>query len=117
RRKRVHHRFCNRRRWRVPRPVTAQDQIASVEAITVAIDLPSPVMLASNEIRRREYVVATVRTADGLTGSSFSLTRGLPVAAAIRTTLGPLLLGADAELIAAAWERCYRATLPGGRTG
>jgi len=97
--------------------VTAPDPIAAIDAVTVGVDLPVPIVLSSVEIRRREYVVVTVTTGDGITGSSYSLTRGLPIATAIRTVLAPLLVGSDSTLIAAAWERCYRATLPGGRTG
>jgi len=97
--------------------VSVHDPIVAVDATTVAVDLPAPLRLGSSEIRSREYAVVTVTTDDGLRGSSYSLTRGLPIAAAIRSTLAPLLVGAESALIAAAWERCYRATLAGGRTG
>ena len=97
--------------------MSCHDPIARVDAVTVGIDLPTPLLLGSTEIGRREYAVVTVTTEDGLSGSSYSLTRALPLAAAVRTALAPLLVGADSALIAAAWDRCYRATAPGGRTG
>jgi L-alanine-DL-glutamate epimerase-like enolase superfamily enzyme len=96
--------------------VSDADAIAAVDAVTVGIDLPAPLLLSTGEIRAREYVVVTVTTADGIRGSSYSLTRGLPIAATVRDALRPQLVGMDSALTAAGWERGFRAT-PGARTG
>src|SRR5579884_624561 len=64
--------------------MSCHDPIARVDAVTVGIDLPTPLLLGSTEIGRREYAVVTVTTEDGLSGSSYSLTRALPLAAAVR---------------------------------
>jgi L-alanine-DL-glutamate epimerase-like enolase superfamily enzyme len=94
----------------------ARDPIAAVDAFTVAIDLPAPLVLSSGEIRSREYVVVTVTTHDGIRGTSYSLTRGLPVASAVRDSLRPVHVGADSWPVEAAWERGHRAALAAGPT-
>src|SRR4051794_13546034 len=93
------------------------DPITEVEALTTRLELPRPLRLGPLEIRHRDYVVVTVTTASGLEGKAFSLTRGTPAAAVVSEVLAPLLVGRDADLVAARWDECFRATIAAGRTG
>jgi L-alanine-DL-glutamate epimerase-like enolase superfamily enzyme len=95
----------------------ALDPITEVEALTTRLELPRPLRLGPLEIRHRDYVVVTVTTASGLEGKAFSLTRGTPAAAVVSEVLAPLLVGRDADLVAARWDECFRATIAAGRTG
>ncbi len=68
---------------------------------------------------RSNQVLVEVRTDDGLTGWGEAFGYGVPeaVIAAVRHTLRPLLMGADARQIAALQQRMFRRTHLFGRYG
>ncbi len=93
------------------------DPIAAVDAQTVRFPLRKPLKIGDMSITHREYAVVRVLTEAGLVGKAFVLSRDLPVAEVVRGPLASLLVGQDADAIAARWEQCYRATIPAGRVG
>jgi L-alanine-DL-glutamate epimerase-like enolase superfamily enzyme len=94
-----------------------KDAIRSVDAFTVALDLPRPLRLGDMEIARRAYAVVVITTDSGISGKAYALSRDAPVASTVRDQLAPVLLGQDADLVSARWEDCFRATIAPGRVG
>jgi L-alanine-DL-glutamate epimerase-like enolase superfamily enzyme len=93
------------------------DQISEVEAFTVALDLPRTLRLGSMVISRRTYAVVAITTESGISGKAYALSRDAPIASTVRDLLAPVLLGRDADLVAARWDACYRSTIGVGRVG
>jgi L-alanine-DL-glutamate epimerase-like enolase superfamily enzyme len=93
------------------------DAIRSVDAFTVALDLPRRLQLGDMEIARRAYAVVLITTDSGISGKAYALSRDAPVASTVREQLAPVLLGRDADLVSARWEDCFRATIAAGRVG
>jgi D-arabinonate dehydratase len=92
-------------------------EIASVGARTLRLPLERPIRTSNLVIEAREFVLVELRTTSGLTGHGFGFTRGGLLAQTIETNLAPLLVGSDARLIEAAWERMYLGTRYLGRKG
>lgn len=92
-------------------------KIQSVAAYTVRIPLPRPVALGGMVIGEREYVLVRVEAREGPCGVGFGFTRGGPVAEVVARILAPLLVGADALLTSALWDRMVAATRLNGRAG
>jgi L-alanine-DL-glutamate epimerase-like enolase superfamily enzyme len=94
-----------------------KDAIRSVDAFTVALDLPRRLRLGDMEIARRAYAVVVITTDSGISGKAYALSRDAPVASTVRDQLAPVLLGQEADLVSARWEDCFRATIAAGRVG
>jgi D-arabinonate dehydratase len=92
-------------------------EIATVGARTLRLPLERPIRTSNLTIDVREFVLVEVSTTDGLSGHGFGFTRGGLLAETIATNLAPLLVGTDARLIEAAWERMYQGTRYLGRKG
>jgi L-alanine-DL-glutamate epimerase-like enolase superfamily enzyme len=93
------------------------DPIAEVEALTTRLELTQPITLGTMHITHRAYAVVTVRTESGLEGKAFALSRDAPIAAIVSEQLAPILVGRDADLVAARADECFRATVASGRVG
>lgn len=93
------------------------DPILNVEAVAARIPLPNVLKLGALHMTHREYTFVTVTTESGLVGKAFAITRDMPVAAIVRGPLSAMLIGRDADVIAARWDDCYRGTISVGRVG
>jgi L-alanine-DL-glutamate epimerase-like enolase superfamily enzyme len=93
------------------------DPIVDVSALTTRLELPRPITLGSMHITHRAYAVVSVRTASGIGGSAFALSRDAPVAAVVNDQLAPVLLGRDSDRVAARFDECFRTTVAVGRVG
>ncbi|GAA3701046.1 enolase C-terminal domain-like protein [Nonomuraea antimicrobica] len=91
--------------------------VETVEAFSVTLPLPRPLRLGAQTVSHRAYCVVRLGTSDGIVGNAYALSRDLPVAEMINGMLGTLLVGQQADDISAIWDRLYRGTLFGGRTG
>jgi D-arabinonate dehydratase len=92
-------------------------RIASVDARTVRIPLPTPIRTADLEIRERDYTLTRVRLEDGTDGIGFTLSRGGLVAESVGLNLAPLVIGEDVRMVERLWERMTRETRYLGRRG
>ena len=92
-------------------------RITGVIATTCDVPLPRPIIMGDIRYDSREYVLVEVVTDNGHTGIGFGMTRGSPVAAIVRRSLAPLLLGEDPLLSEAIWERLYYRNLPISQRG
>lgn len=93
------------------------DAIVSVAVHETVLPLPSPLRLGSVEIRDRGYAVATVRTADGLEGHAYCLTRNAPVQALAERLVVPHVVGRDPEPVEELWRAVQRANVLVARSG
>ncbi len=73
-------------------------RIDRVEAWRIPVPLATPIVLGSLRIAIREFVVVRVRTAGGIDGVAYSLTRNSPLDLVITDVSAPSLLGKDALL-------------------
>jgi L-alanine-DL-glutamate epimerase-like enolase superfamily enzyme len=94
-----------------------RDPIAEVHAVRARFPLARVLRLGALHITHREYTFVTVTTRDGYVGKAFALTRDMPVAEIVRAPFAQLLIGRDADAIAARWDDCHRATISVGRVG
>jgi len=93
--------------------------ISHVEARLVRVPVARPTRMATRVLGQRDYVLATIR-ADDFEGVGYcyaGTSGGAVVREAIRSDLAPVLVDADAEDIAGAWDRMYQETLLSGRRG
>lgn len=99
----------------------AQDStIHAIEARTIRVPLRTATSLSTRRIAHRDYVVARLRTGDGVTGIGFCYggsDAGSIVAAAVRDLLAPLLMGEDSTRVEWLWDRMYSSGLLHGRAG
>src|SRR5690349_4730106 len=99
----------------------AMAAIASVEAKLHRTELPVPLADSMHgTITHFELVLVRLRDRDGTAGTGYTYTvgaGGIAVEALIQRDLQPLLLGADAELIEAQWQRMWWGLHYGGRGG
>jgi L-alanine-DL-glutamate epimerase-like enolase superfamily enzyme len=93
------------------------DLVASVTVAHRVIGLPRPLRLGPIEVREREYALATVRTADGLVGRAYCLTRNAPVQALVERLVLPHVVGREAEQVEELWHAVQRANLTVARSG
>jgi L-alanine-DL-glutamate epimerase-like enolase superfamily enzyme len=93
------------------------DPIVDVRAVTADFVLPRPLRLGPLFISSRAYAFVEITTESGHSGCAYALSRGAPVSMTVNHVLRPLLLGQDADAIAARNEECIRATLSVGRVG
>lgn len=70
--------------------------IERVEAWYLRVPLGTPIRLGDMVIAERDFVVLRVRTAGGLDGVAYSLTRGAPLDLVLTETIGPRVLGREA---------------------
>lgn len=73
-----------------------ETRIDGVDAWRLRIPLATPIVLGHMVIAHREFVVVRVRTAGGLEGFAYSLTRDAPLDLVLTEYLGPRLVGQDA---------------------
>jgi L-alanine-DL-glutamate epimerase-like enolase superfamily enzyme len=79
------------------------DRIARVDVWQARFLIDRPMQLGAIMVRERDFVAVRVLTDDGIHGSVYSLSRGLPVDVVIADTLAPALIGrefADARTLA-----------------
>lgn len=74
----------------------SETRIEGLEAWRLRIPLATPIVLGHMVIAHREFVVVRVRTAGGLEGYAYSLTRDAPLDLVLTEYLGPRLIGKDA---------------------
>ena len=92
--------------------------VRSVEAWTVTVPLDAPVRNGTATITEREYVVVRVTADDGTAGTAHALTRGLALGRAVRSTVGPTLVGRDPVGSALWWDAAWHSlSVHGGRSG
>jgi len=93
--------------------------ISQVQARLVRVPVARPTRMATRVLGQRDYVLVTVRAGDAEgVGYCYAGTGGgTVVREAIRGYLAAVLVGADAEDIAGAWDRMYAETLLTGRRG
>jgi L-alanine-DL-glutamate epimerase-like enolase superfamily enzyme len=70
--------------------------IESVETWYARVPLVEPIVLGAIVIPHRDFVVVRLRTAGGLEGVAYSLTRGAPIDLAVSDLLASRLIGRDA---------------------
>jgi L-alanine-DL-glutamate epimerase-like enolase superfamily enzyme len=94
--------------------------IVSVKTRTVSIPLDHITSFSSREVAARDYVLISVRTADGHEGQGFCYggsRAGILVAHAVRELFQPLLLGQSALRTEGLWQQMYQDSLLHGRAG
>jgi L-alanine-DL-glutamate epimerase-like enolase superfamily enzyme len=83
--------------------------ITSVDVMTIAAQLPAPVVFGEWIMHTREFALVRVRTETGLNGYSYTLTRDGAVAEQIRKTIARIYVGTaidDRErTLTVAWRR------------
>ena len=72
--------------------------IETVDCFDCSLELPRPLLVGSSRVTHRSYAIVRIRTADGLEGVGYAFGRGLPVAAIVRDSLAPVLVGSDASV-------------------
>lgn len=92
--------------------------VARVRSWTLRLPLDAPLELGRMVVREREYVVVRV-DADGLAapGAAWSLTRGLPIAAALEGLVAPHAVGVPVTATARVQQSVRAANGPAGRGG
>lgn len=86
-------------------------RISEVETHLYRLPLPVPVAGAAPRILRREFVISTVTTDAGISGTGLAYTYGLGGSAVrelVETDLAPLVVGSDPRDIERIWTRCWR---------
>ncbi|MCI0158755.1 mandelate racemase/muconate lactonizing enzyme family protein [Leifsonia shinshuensis] len=83
--------------------------VSAVRVDEVVLPLQRPVRNGTAFIAQREYVLVTVETVDGATGTACALTRGAPIRAMVEDFLAPRLIGQSAFNLQNAWQDNYRA--------
>lgn len=95
--------------------------IAYVDATLLRLPVREPTRISTRVLDKREYVVVSLRRADGDeegVGYVYAGTAGGSlVVQAIRELLGPTILGRDGDDIVGSWEAMYQAALLLGRRG
>ena len=91
--------------------------IEDVRARTIRLPLERPIRTSDLEITAREFVLVEIAVSGGEVGRGFGFTRDGPVAAVVEDNLAPLLIGQDARLTEACWQRMYTGTRYLGRKG
>ncbi|MGH3383404.1 MAG: mandelate racemase/muconate lactonizing enzyme family protein [Nocardioidaceae bacterium] len=97
--------------------MTVDTAIVEVTAVNVALPLSAPLRLGAMTVHRREYTGIQVRTADGLVGTSYCLSREAPMVEIIDRLIAPHVLGADSADVEAVWETAFRGSAIVGRVG
>ena len=91
--------------------------IERVETWYIRVPLATPIVLGSLRILQRDFVVVRVRTAGGVDGVAYSLTRGAPLDSVLADVVAPGLLGKDALATAARTDEMTRAVAHLGPVG
>lgn len=97
--------------------MTLGTAIVEVAAANTVMPLPEPLHLGAMTVHRREYTGVRVRTADGLVGTSYCLSREAPMVEIIDRLIAPYVEGADSSDVVQVWERAFRASAVVGRVG
>ena len=95
-------------------------KITAVRSCTVRIPLDTATTFATRKVLARELTLVEIESDDGHKGIGFTYggnRAGGLVTEAVRTLLGPLLLGEDPFRVEGLWEELYRESLLQGRTG
>ncbi len=98
----------------------AGSRITSVQARTVRVPLDHVTSFSSRQVAARDYVLVSVRTADGHEGQGFCYggsRAGVIVAHAVRELFQPMLLGESALRTEGLWQELYQESLLHGRAG
>jgi L-alanine-DL-glutamate epimerase-like enolase superfamily enzyme len=91
--------------------------IDQVEAVLCRVPLETPVDLGSITVRSRDFLLLRVRTADGIEGVAYALTRGAPTDLVVTDLLAPILVGKDALDIDTRVDEMRRAMVTLGPVG
>ena len=98
----------------------AGSRITSVQARTVSIPLDHVTSFSTRKVAARDYVLLSLRTADGHEGQGFCYggsRAGVLVAHAVRELFQPMLLGQSALRTEGLWQEMYQDSLLHGRAG
>ncbi|MEO7855088.1 MAG: mandelate racemase/muconate lactonizing enzyme family protein [Rubrivivax sp.] len=98
----------------------AGSRITSVQARTVSVPLDHVTSFSTRKVAARDYVLVSVRTADGHEGQGFCYAgsrAGVLVAHAVRELFKPLLIGQSALRSEGLWQEMYQDSLLHGRAG
>lgn len=93
--------------------------IDEVHARVVRVPVARPTRISTRILGQRDYLLVSVR-AGGLEGVGYAYAGtagGEVLAAAVRSQLAAVLVGADADDIVGTWDRMYQETLLSGRRG
>lgn len=91
--------------------------IDGVEVVLCRVPLETPVDLGIITVAHRDFVLIRVRTADGVEGVAYALTRGAPTDLVISDLLAPVLMGKDALAIDDRLDDMRRAMVTLGSVG
>ena len=91
--------------------------IDRVEVVLCRVPLETPVDLGIITVEHRDFVLVRIRTADGVEGVAYALTRGAPTDLVITDLLAPVLLGKDALSIDERVDEMRRAMVTLGPVG
>ncbi|MEO7853186.1 MAG: mandelate racemase/muconate lactonizing enzyme family protein, partial [Rubrivivax sp.] len=92
----------------------AGSRITNVQARTVNVPLDHETSFSTRKVSARDYVLVSVRTADGHEGQGFCYggsRAGVLVAHAVRELFQPLLLGQSALRTEGLWQEMYQDSL------
>ncbi len=91
--------------------------IERIETWYLRVPLATPIALGSLRIAHRDFVIVRVRTAGGVEGVAYSLTRGSPLDLVLTDVVAPLLLHKDALAIPARIDDMTRGVTTLGPVG
>ncbi|MHB1007495.1 MAG: mandelate racemase/muconate lactonizing enzyme family protein [Chloroflexota bacterium] len=95
-------------------------KIQSVKSTVVAIPITRPTAMATRTLRKREYVLTTLITDDGVEGIGFTYAGtngGRVVQACVETILAAQVIGQDPHYTELIWNRMFTESLLIGRRG
>lgn len=89
--------------------MTGGNTLAAVDVMTIQAQLPAPVVFGEWIMHTREFALVRVRTANGIDGWSYTLTRDGAVAEQVRKTIARVYVGTDLadreRTFTVAWRR------------
>lgn len=97
--------------------MTSGCEVLEVKAVNAVVPLPQPLRLGAMTVYRREYTGVAVRTADGLVGKSYCLSREAPMGEIVDRLVSPHIMGQDSSDVPALWTAALRGSAIVGRVG
>ena len=97
--------------------MTDPSTVTHVQTYTARVSLPRELRIGDTVVGQREYAAVQIRSADGLVGKAYCLSRNAPVIEIIDRLISPHLIGAEVHDVPLTWDQLMRATAMIGRVG
>lgn len=94
-----------------------ESAVASVATSNAVVPLPEPLQVGMERLTEREYSAVLVKTADGIAGKAYCLSRAAPMDALVNRLIAPHVIGIGPGDVPTAWEHLFRKTALVGRVG